>query len=142
MRFGTLFLLLAVAACEAGTVPNTADVSGHWEFTETFQDLAHNITCADTGSYEITQVGDEFSGRYGQRGVCHTATGVVDNADSGTVQNGRVIGHTVRFKVTTNCDYEGSASGTPAAALTGRGACVLQDVNRTLNFAGTWQATR
>lgn len=142
MRFGSLVLLLAAAACEAGTDANTADVSGHWEFTETFQDVAHGISCADTGSYEITQVGDLFSGRYGQRGVCRTPTGNVDNADSGTVQNGRVIGRTVRFMVTANCEYEGSASGMPATALAGRGACVLQDVNRTLNFAGTWQASR
>jgi hypothetical protein len=142
MRFGRLVLLLAVAACEAGTDANTADVSGHWEFTETFQDVAHGISCADTGSYEITQAGDQFSGRYGQRGVCHTPAGTVDNADSGAVQNGRVIGRTVRFMVTANCDYEGSASGMPATALAGRGACVLQDVNRTLNFMGTWQAAR
>ena len=142
MRFRSLSLLLAAAACEAGTVPNTAVVSGHWEFTEAFEDLAHGISCTDTGSYEITQVGDQFSGRYGQRGVCRTPTGNVDNADSGTVRNGRVIGHTVRFMVTDNCDYEGSASGMPATALAGRGACVLQDVNRTLNFSGSWQATR
>src|SRR5258705_5272646 len=142
MRFGSFSLLLAAAACDAGTVPNTVDVSGHWVFTETFQDPAHSISCADTGSYEITQVGDQFSGRYGQRGVCRTPTGVVDNTDSGVVQNGRVIGHTVRFMVTANCDYEGSASGIPATALAGRGACVLQDVNRKLRFSGNWQATR
>ena len=134
--------MVAAAACAAGTDPNTADVSGHWTFTETFQDIAHGISCTDTGSYEITQVGDQFSGRYGQRGVCHTPTGAVDNADSGAVHSGRVIGHTVRFMVTDNCDYEGSANGMPATALEGRGACVLQDVNRTLNFLGTWQATR
>jgi hypothetical protein len=142
MRFGSLALLLAAAACEAGTNPNTADVSGHWTFTETFQDPAHGISCSDTGSYEITQLGDRFTGRYGQRGVCRTPTGNVDNADSGTVQNGRVIGRTVRFMVTTNCDYEGSVNGMPATALAGRGACVLQDVDRTLKFSGTWQATR
>ncbi len=142
MRVRTLACLLAVAACQAGTDANTADVSGHWEFTETFEDIAHGISCADTGSYEITQAGDQFSGRYGQRGVCHTPTGAVDNADSGTVRNGRVIGRTVRFMVTDHCDYEGSASGMPASALAGRGACVLQDVDRTLHFSGTWQATR
>jgi len=142
MRFPAFALLLVAAACEAGTDANTADVSGHWEFTESFEDIAHGISCADTGSYEITQVGDQFSGGYGQRGVCHTPTGTVDNADSGTVRNGRVMGHTVRFMVTDNCDYEGSASGMPPTALAGRGACVLQDMNRTLNFMGTWQATR
>ena len=142
MRSRSLVILLAAVACDAGTDPNTVDVSGHWEFTETFQDAAHGITCADTGSYEITQVGDRFSGRYGQRGVCLTPSGAVDNADSGTVTNGRVVGRTVRFMVTVNCDYEGNASGMPPTSLGGRGACVLQDVGRTLNFAGTWQATR
>jgi hypothetical protein len=142
MRSRSVVILLAAVACDAGIDPNTVDVSGHWEFTETFQDLTHGISCADTGSYEITQVGDQFSGRYGQRGVCRTPTGAVDNADSGTVEKGRVVGHTVRFMVTINCDYEGSASGMPATALAGRGACVLQDVGRTLSFAGTWQASR
>ena len=122
MRSRSLVLLLAAVACDAGTDPNTADVSGHWTFTETFEDHAHGISCADTGSYEITQIGEQFSGRYGQRGACRTPAGVVDNADSGTVQNGRVIGRTVRFKVTLNCDYEGSASGMPATALAGRGS--------------------
>jgi hypothetical protein len=142
MRFRTLAVLLAAAACEAGTDPNTADVSGRWTFTETFQDPAHGISCADTGTYEIAQVGDRFSGHYGQRGVCRTPTGTVDNADSGAVQSGRVVGRTVRFMVTANCEYEGSVSGMPATELAGRGACVLQDVDRTLNFSGTWQATR
>lgn len=142
MRPKRLALLLAAAACKAGTDPNTADVSGHWTFTEAFEDRAHAISCADTGTYEITQVGDRFSGSYGQRGACRTPTSIVDNADSGMVQGGRVIGQTVRFMVTANCDYEGSVSGMPATALAGRGTCVLQDADRTLTFLGTWRATR
>jgi len=142
MRFGRLALLLAAAACDAGIDPNTADVSGRWTFSETFEDRAHGITCTDSGSYDITQVGDKFSGAYYQRGACLTPTGTVDNTDSGTVHSGRVIGRTLRFMVTEHCDYEGSVNGMPATTLAGRGVCVLQDVDRTLNFSGTWQATR
>lgn len=142
MRVHTLAVLLAAAGCDAGTDPNTVDVSGHWTFRETLEDVAHGISCTDSGSYDIAQVGDKFSGAYYQRGACITPTGTVDNTDSGTVHAGRVIGRTLRFMVTANCDYEGSASGMPATALEGRGACVLQDVNRTLNFSGTWRATR
>jgi hypothetical protein len=142
MRFGSLILLVVAAACTAGTEANTADVSGRWKFTETLKDVAHSITCTDSGSYDITQVGDTFSGVYYQRGACITPTGAVDNTDSGTVHAGRVIGRTVRFMVTANCDYEGSVSGMPATTLAGRGVCVLQDVDRTLSFSGTWQATR
>ena len=134
--------MLAAVGCGAGTDPNTADVGGSWRFTETLEDRAHGITCADTGTYEITQMGDRFSGLYGQSGVCRTPGGAVDNTDSGTVQGGRVVGHTVRFMVNANCEYEGSLTGMPANHLAGRGSCVLQDANSTLNFLGTWQATR
>ena len=142
MQSRTLAVLLLAAGCDAGTDPNTADVNGHWTFTETLEDVAHGISCTDSGSYDITQVGDKFSGTYYQRGTCVTPTGTVDNTDSGTVHAGRVIGRTLRFMVTANCDYEGSVSGMPATTLAGRGVCVLQDVDRTLNFSGTWQATR
>ena len=134
--------LVAVAACQAGTDANTVDVSGRWAFTETFVDFAHGMSCADTGTYDITQTGDRFVGVYAQRGFCTTPTGIVSNADSGTVAAGRVIGRTVRFMVTANCEYEGSANGMPAMELTGHGACVLQDTDRILNFTGTWKATR
>ena len=138
----TWLLAAAFAACTAGTESNPVDVNGRWTFTETLEDRAHGFSCADTGTYQITQTGERFAGVYSQRGVCQTPTGPVNNADSGTVQDGRVIGHTIRFMVTANCEYEGSAMGMPAAVLAGRGACVLQDTDRTLNFTGTWSARR
>ena len=140
MRPKGLVLLLATAACNAGTDANTADVGGHWEFTETLEDRAHGITCADTGSYEITQMGDQFNGRYGQSGVCHIPGGAVDNADSGTVQGGHVIGQTIRFIVDANCEYDASVAGMPAIQLVGHARCVLQGASGTL--LGTWQAAR
>ncbi len=134
--------VLAAAACKAGTDANTIDVTGRWAFTETFTDFPHGISCADTGEYDIAQTGDMFAGRYGQRGICQTPAGAVDNADSGTVDAGRVVGHTVSFKVTANCQYQGNASGMPPSALAGLGVCVLVDGQDTLRFNGTWQATR
>jgi hypothetical protein len=140
MRPKRLALLLAAAACNAGTDSNTAEVGGRWRFTETLEDRVQGITCADTGTYDITQMGDRFSGLYGQSGVCRTPGGAVNNADSGTVQGGHVIGQTIRFMVDASCEYEASVSGMPATQLAGRGTCVLQDANRTL--LGIWQATR
>ena len=144
MRFSAhLFALCTgAAACSSGTETNLADVSGRWSFTETLEDRLHGYSCIDTGTYEIRQAGDRFDGLYAQHGVCSTPAGLVDNTDSGTVEAGRVIGRTVRFMVTANCEYEGTTSGMPAAAIVGRGICVLQDVSRTLNFTGNWKATR
>lgn len=137
-----LLVLLAAAACKAGTDANPIDVTGRWTFTETFTDFPHQISCADTGRYDITQTGDMFAGHYVQRGICRTPTGAVDNADSGTIEAGRVVGHTVSFKVTANCDYAGNASGMPPRQLAGLGVCVLVDGQDTLRFNGTWQASR
>ena len=144
MRIARCFAvaLVGVVACQAGTEANLVDVSGRWEFTETLTDVTHRISCADTGFYEIVQTGDRFAGTYFQRGLCQTPQGLVNNTDSGTVDGGRVVGRTIRFMVTANCEYEGSATGLPAEVLTGRGACVLQDVDRTLTFNGTWSARR
>ena len=137
-----LALVVAVAACQAGTDANPIDLNGRWEFTETFADFLHGISCADTGTYEITQQGDRFSGHYAQRGLCHTPTGNVDNSDSGSVAGGRVVGHTLSFMVTANCQYQGNASGMPARQLSGLGVCVLLNGSDTLRFNGTWQASR
>jgi hypothetical protein len=134
--------LVAVAACQAGTDANTVDVSGRWSFTETFVDYAHGMSCADTGTYDITQTGDRFVGIYAQRGYCTTPSGIVNNADSGAVAAGRVIGRTVRFMIAENCEYEGASNGVPPMELAGHGACVLHDTDRLLSFTGTWKATR
>jgi len=140
--YAFLAAFVAASACKAGIEANLADVSGHWTFTEALEDNIHGFSCADTGTYDITQMGDRFVGTYTQRGICQTPTGAVNNADAGTVDAGRVVGRTVRFMVTANCEYEGNATGMPASELAGRGICQLQDNNRTLNFTGTWKATR
>src|SRR5882672_643597 len=140
MRPKRVALLLAAAACNAGTDANTADVGGRWRFTETLEDRVHGITCADTGTYQITQLGDRFGGLYGQSGVCRTPGGAVSNADSGTVQGGHVIGQTIRFMVDANCEYDASVSGMPATQLAGHAKCLLQGASGTL--LGTWQAAR
>ena len=142
MRLSRLAAVVVTFGCQAGTDPNTADISGRWAFTEFLEDRAHGISCADTGTYEISQTGDKFTGIYSQHGICRTPSGSVDNADSGSVSAGRVVGHTVRFMVTANCEYDGNATGVPPAALAGHGACVLQDVDRILSFSGTWEARR
>lgn len=144
MRYAPLLAAaaLVVAACQAGTEANTVDVSGRWEWTETLEDRVNGISCADTGTYHISQVGDRFVGTYGQSGVCRTPTGPFSNADSGTVDAGRVVGFTIQFTVTANCQYNGAASGTPPSTLTGHATCVLQDGTRRLTLAGAWKANR
>ena len=141
-RASGVVALLAGVACSAGTESNLADISGHWEFTETLEDKVHGFSCADTGIYDISQVGDRFVGRYGQSGVCITPGGPVNNEDSGTVDAGRIVGRTIRFMVTANCEYEGNASGMPTTALAGKGLCIIEDANRTLSLTGTWRAMR
>jgi hypothetical protein len=135
-------LAVALAGCRSGTDANLVDISGHWQFTEILEDRLHGFSCADTGAYEIEQSADRFIGRYGQRGVCQTPAGPVNNADSGTVQGGQVLGRTIRFMVTAACQYDGSASGIPTTALEGHGFCAIQDANRTIELRGSWRARR
>ena len=80
-----------LCACRAGTEPNLADISGTWQYTETFTDVSHSITCQDVGTYSLLQAGASFVGSYGQVGVCHTPQGDKYNNDSGAVTRGRVV---------------------------------------------------
>jgi hypothetical protein len=130
-----------VAGCaEAATNPNTTDFGGNWQYVETLIDLPNGISCADTGVYRLTQMGEKFAGDYVQVGVCRTTMGVLNNADSGGVAGGRVIGRTLRFTVDQVCEYDGALDHA-TGKINGRVLCVLigQD---TLRLTGNWSATR
>src|SRR6266852_3412147 len=101
----------ALAACfgNGGVQPNTADISGAWQYTEAFTDLTDGISCADTGTYQMVQNGTTFTGTYAQRGICQTPQGRVSNADNGPVSQGQLTGRTLKF-VAPNCAYDGSVN--------------------------------
>jgi hypothetical protein len=124
-----------------GTEPNPVDIGGTWSFVEEFTDLDHHITCADTGTYVITQSASGFAGSYTQRGACALPAGLVDNSDSGAVTDGRVVGRTVRFKA-PNCEYDGRVQIENMDRLTGYVACEISDQQVTYSFTGTWSAVR
>lgn len=132
---------LVCLQCIGTLEPNLVDISGHWEFVEQFTDPAHQLTCADTGGYEMVQTADGFIGTYGQRGRCSGPGISADNADSGAVTEGRVAGRTIRFKA-PNCEYDGRVPDERDDQVTGRVFCTLSDGTTTYNFTGTWAAAR
>ncbi len=137
------FVLVALVLwhCQGGTQPNLVDITGHWEFVELFSDPAHQLTCADTGSYELVQTVNGFAGTYGQRGRCFGPGFNADNSDSGAVTEGRVTGRTIRFKA-PNCEYDGRVPDGSDNEVSGRVVCSVSDATNTFNFAGTWSAIR
>ena len=133
----------ALAACfgSGGVQPNTADISGNWQYTEAFTDLSHGISCADTGTYQMVQAGTTFTGSYAQRGICRTPQGDVSNADNGPVSAGQLTGRTLKF-VAPNCAYDGSVSADTYDRIAGHVVCQLRDSTRLLSFTGSWNANR
>jgi len=133
----------ALAACfgSGGVQPNTADISGNWQYTEAFTDLSHGISCADTGTYQMVQAGTTFTGPYAQRGICRTPQGDVSNADNGPVSAGQLTGRTLKF-VAPNCAYDGSVSADTYDRIAGHVVCQLRDSTRLLSFTGSWNANR
>jgi hypothetical protein len=99
------------------------------------------VSCNDTGSYRLVQVGSQFEGVYFQRGVCLSASGGFFNTDSGRVSAGRVVGNTMTFTATPMCQYEGRLNGGPPTDLAGRGFCSLEINGLLHNFEGDWRAT-
>ncbi len=135
--------LAALGACfgRGGTNPNTADISGAWQYTEAFTDLAHSISCADTGTYQMVQNGTTFTGTYVQRGICLSPQGKVSNTDHGPVSQGQLTGHTLKF-VAPNCAYDGSVNADTYDRIDGHVVCELRDSTHLLSFSGSWKANR
>lgn len=144
VKHRTLLLLplaTLLGCSELATSANTHDFGGVWRYTETMADVPSNITCNATGLYRLTQMGMMFQGDYVQEGLCQTPTGPIDNADSGGVANGLVIGRTLRFRAVPYCDYDGTFD--PATGrIAGRSLCILVGGGDSLTLNGTWSAVR
>jgi hypothetical protein len=136
-----LLAAAGIACAKSGTDPNLIDISGHWRFVEQFTDVAHAVTCADTGTYEMAQSADGFVGVYAQHGACRGPGINADNTDSGTVSEGHVLGRTIRFKA-PNCDYDGHTPTDSEDRLDGLVVCTIGDPTVTYNFSGSWFAER
>jgi hypothetical protein len=139
---GAVLLLLLTAGCsEPATSGITHDFGGVWRYTETMTDIPNGITCNATGFYRLTQQGMVFHGDYVQTGLCQTPDGPINNADSGGVAQGIVIGRTLRFRAVPYCDYDGAfdpATGT----VNGRSLCILVGGGDSLTLNGSWTAAR
>jgi hypothetical protein len=132
---------LCVACDDVGTNANTVDFGGEWRYVESMTDVPNEITCTADGMYRLTQMGTMFQGDYVQAGVCNTPSGRVDNADSGGVANGVVIGRTIRFRASQYCDYDGALD--PATGrIAGRALCILVGGGDSITLQGSWSATR
>jgi hypothetical protein len=133
----------ALAACfgSGGVQPNTADISGAWQYTEVFSDPSHGISCPDTGTYQMVQTGTAFTGTYVQRGFCRTPHGDVSNTDNGPVSAGQLTGRTLKFTA-PNCSYDGSVTVGTYDRIAGHVVCQLRDSTRFLSFTGSWNANR
>ena len=129
---------LLTGCADSATSPNTAYFGGAWHYVETLGSVSSGVSCADTGVYRLDQMGAAFNGDYVQRGVCSVPGGVVNNADSGIVAGGKVVGRTIRFTADLVCDYDGLFDE-GAGKITGRVVCLLQN---SVTLAGTWSATR
>jgi hypothetical protein len=132
---------LVMGCDDAGTNANTVDFGGRWQYVEDMTDVPNEITCSATGTYRLTQMGTMFQGDYVQAGVCNTPSGRVNNADSGGVANGVVIGRTIRFRASQYCDYDGALD--PATGrIAGRALCILVGGGDSITLQGSWSATR
>lgn len=134
--------LVTLAGCDdAGTSPNTVDFSGQWRYAESMTDVPNDIRCTSNGLYRLSQAGTMFSGDYVQTGLCRTPSGLVDNADSGFVANGVVVGRTIRFRSGLYCDYDGALDpGT--GRIAGHSLCILVGGGDSITLNGTWSAER
>ena len=136
---GCVAVTIILACTDDGGPAASADVAGDWNFIEMLQEFEFGIVCDDTGTFSFVQNGSTVSGTYSQTGACRGA-GSVDNAASGNIVDGSVVGNNVMFRLTA-CTYEGTVNS-EAGVITGGVSCELADSVPVLTFTGNWSASR
>jgi Big-like domain-containing protein len=122
--------------------PTSVSIAGTWDWTELIQDSG-GFTCADTGTYVFSQVGEGFAGTNQQVGSCTGPSGTVDNSGSypvrvGTVGGSASLGAMSFGSGPQGCEYSAQFSGTLPTALSGApSGCFGSSAP-----AGTWHAVR
>jgi hypothetical protein len=142
MRLMVLGAIAFVIGCGDSSGPReVVQVGGLWEFGESMTDQAHDISCTASGTVQISQSGDQFSGTAEQEGTCSGPGGTIDNSGTGNITGGQVNGDDVSFQ-TPLCQYVGQASGSPSNQMQGTSTCSFDNAGTTFTFSGTWQAGR
>jgi hypothetical protein len=101
------------------------------------------VSCAASGTFQISQSGSQFSGTVNQTdGVCTFPDGtVIDNTGTFTISGGQIDGSRISFQAPF-CTLDGTISGNPPNRLSGSETCDLDVSGQTIRFTGTWQASR
>jgi hypothetical protein len=136
VRGRTLSLLLLTSvvtaalalACKNVDEPATpAAISGTWLYHESMVDNLYGASCADTGTYALTQNGPRFTGTFVQSGICRNGNVAVFNTGHGPVTDGVVTNIKVQFTAGTLCAYTGLLSQSHASVDAGTGLCAFVD---------------
>lgn len=131
----------ALAACEDSTGP-AANIDGDWELAAAISNSSIQVSCQVVGTVSIFQDGDTFNGEIeGSTETCMgpggTITGNVDGAITGGQISGRRVTYTDGF-----CNYDGTASGSPANRITGSVNCTVPVQGTNYPFSGTFTVSR
>jgi VCBS repeat-containing protein len=139
-------IVAAVSSCSSGTEP--LNVSGTWQYSATFNDMA-SITCNTSGAtMTLLQSGAAATGTY--QNLSLTCTGVVPtnygpfngNILSGTIAGGTA---TITFDVTgtgglsTSWQNTGHASN---SSMSGSMVVIADFGGGDVTLHGTWQASK
>jgi hypothetical protein len=139
-------ILLAGCSGSNGPSADAFTMTGSWEQGGQLQDQVTGDTHYHLGTFNFTQIGNQFSGTGQQSGLCHTASnatyqGPLSAPAPFVVVNGRVSGTSVSFDRDI-CHYTGAfASGNPNK-IDGQATCSYTRLGTTYTFTGTWGAAR
>jgi hypothetical protein len=140
---GAAMLGFGMVACgDSPSEPQVLNLSGGWNYTESFSSSQAGFSCQDSGTITIAQTGNNFTGSYNQQGTCTDSQGgTYDNSGTGALSGGQVSGQTATF-ASGGCSYTGTISGNPPNRVDGAVSCTIALGGTNYSFSGTWTATR
>lgn len=118
--------------------PSNISIGGSWDWTAQFSYQTGGVTCADTGTYAVTQLGATFTGTNHQVGSCTGPSGTFPDSGSSLVRLGGVAPGALAFSSGIQaCDFNGVFSGTAPTTVSG----TIPSCGGSAT-SGTWHAVR
>ncbi len=137
-----LVLLVSCGGGDSPSAPDVPNITGTWQFTETYGNTALGLSCNNGGSLNLIQSSGNVTGIFTQEGMCIDSNlNIFDNSGSGSVSGGQISGTNLSF-VAGGCTYNGSVSGNPANLVSGSIICALAIGGMNFDLTGSWTASR
>lgn len=141
----TTIAVTAACGSDSTSTSGPPDLSGNWSISATLTNAQVPANCTITGTVNVVQNGNSFTGT-NTAGTenCTVAGQVSSSSIVGGVATGTISGSNITITTggAASCTFTGTVTGNPPNKASGTANCPVQFAGTTTALTGNWQITR